>query len=108
MGQLETDHEVIRPPMGLGMCFDECISHFPDASGMGLIQDQLVGIGTTIMTHGHGFTAPNQLGTGTSEPLPATTHRRGNASIGGSVPPLHWMDGNAVTDAPSIPFKRLR
>jgi hypothetical protein len=65
---------------------------------VGLVDQQLVGIASSVMLYGHGFATSDELGAATSKVAPATEGQLGRSAVGGAVPAFHRLGTEAVAD----------
>src|SRR5215467_4933758 len=77
-------HEHAAQPAQTGVC--------------ALGRQQLIGIGTSLLRYGHGFTSPDQLAPAASKPSPAAERVLGRVPVGHAIPALHRLDSDPVAD----------
>jgi len=100
VGDLEPDQQVIGPAMGLEVGPEELLAE-PDQIGqVGLVDQELIGVGPPVVADGHGLAAPDQLGAAPAEVPPSLAGQAGGAAILGAVPALHRQDREPVADRP--------
>jgi hypothetical protein len=63
-----------------------------------LVDDELVGISSTVMSNGNSFAAPNEFCTAGAKPLPTPKGQIRGTAIGGGVPSFHWLRSDAISD----------
>ena len=102
VGELEADDEVVGGAVALLVLGDEGFAEPGEAGLVGLVDDELVGVGAAVGPDGHGFAAEDELGAALAEALPAAEDVGGDAAGGGAVPAFHGVDGAAVAEALAV------
>ena len=71
------------------------------------VDQELVGVGTTVGSDSHCFTAPDEFRSAESEILPATTGQVCRTAVSCSVPAFHRQDTPAIADSAANRTQRL-
>jgi len=102
MRELKTDHEVVGLAVAFPMRRDQRCAQLGDSSLVPVLDDELIGIRSSVRAHGHRLTAINQLRTALSKSVPAANHFLGDAAGGRCVPAFHGLDGPPIADGFAI------
>src|SRR5216684_8053461 len=93
--QLEADDQVLCVSEPARVCRNQVLPEFRKFHLVRLIDDELIWIGPSIGTHGHGLAAQNQLRAAFAEPAPTPNDFFSDTAGGGPVPAFHRLDGIA-------------
>src|SRR5438093_7790510 len=70
--------------------------------------DQLIGVGASVMAHCHCFATPDQLRTARAEAPPTSKRQLSRASIRCPVPAFHRLDRETIAQDKVIDLQGLR
>jgi hypothetical protein len=100
MRQLQADMQIIGRLALVEMASSQMIKEFTESCGdidFG-VEVELIGIRTTVLAHGEGLTAPDQLRTAAPETPPPAQGIRGRQTVFSSIPALHRMNRKTVSN----------
>jgi hypothetical protein len=112
-GELEADEEVVggagAEALAVGALEDiEEVAGPLFGAGDVVVDDaDLEGVGAAVFADGEGLAAPDELGAGAAEVLPAAEGVGGGEAALRAVPPFHGVDAPAVADAEVVDGERL-
>src|ERR1043166_2974020 len=69
--------------------------------------DELIGVGASVMAHRYCFATPDQLRTARAEATPTAKRQLSRPSIRRSVPAFHRLDGETIAQNKAIDLQRL-
>jgi len=95
MGELQTDQQIGTGPIHLMLGYER-LPQAGQLAQVGLVDEQLVGIGPAVVAHRHRLPAPDQLRAARAEPAPAPQRQLARAAIRGPVPAFHRQDRETV------------
>src|SRR5262249_9737843 len=67
-----------------------------------VVEQELMGIGTSVVADSNGFPTPNELGPAGAEALPAPPCQLAGPAVARAVPALHRQDGEAIADGDTV------
>jgi hypothetical protein len=89
------------------MLLDQDLSQMGQAA-LGMWADhELVGIGAPLVTHRHGFSAPDKFRAAAAEAPPSVDRVLARVAVRRAVPAFHRMNGEAVADRDPVTHERL-
>ena len=105
MRQLESHQQVVGCAEIFTVSVDEFIVQ-PRQPVFGLlVDDELVGVRAGVVLDGHGFAAPDPLGSAAAEVAPAPPDQFAGAAVFLAVPAFHGVDHPAVAHAKGANMK---
>ncbi len=106
VGQLKPDQQVAGLSPALGVRLPAKVHHLRQTRGVGLVDDELTGVGAPFGDDGGGL-APDQLGPALAEAPVAAEGQVARSAVEGAVAAFHRLDRHAVADGPVRDIRRF-
>src|SRR5690348_5320976 len=96
MRQLQSDEQIVTLAVALPVLGEQRFAQTGEIRKRLLVEKKLMRIGASVMTHGDGLAAPDELRSAGAEVPPAPACQIAGPAVARAVPALHRQDGKAI------------
>src|SRR5216117_3680718 len=106
MSQLQSDKKSVLRTRGALMFFDKNVSQFGQAHARVVSHHKLIRISASFMRNRNRLPSPDEFRSTLSKSPPPANRMLARSSIRVAIPPFHWLNSDAVSDADSSAHQR--